>query len=117
MYDRDSSITNQCYTRNVTSWAANGQSYTAADEYFKSPFGFMGSTALPLGPLTVRGIWASGTRVWLSGPTGGVYTLDLDTGQMAIAPGYDGHGTSYGLWSDGTTMWVATDSGWLRPMT
>ena len=33
---------------------------------------------------------------------------------MAIAPGYDGHGTSYGLWSDGTTMWVATDSGWLR---
>ena len=40
-YDRDSSITNQCYTRNVTSWAANGQSYTTADENFKSPFGFV----------------------------------------------------------------------------
>ena len=33
---------------------------------------------------------------------------------MDIAPGYDGHSTSYGLWSDSTTMWVATDSGWLR---
>ena len=113
-YDRDSSITNQCYTRNVTSWAANGQSYSTEDENFKSPFGFMGSIALPLGQLTVRGIWASGTQVWLSGPTAGVYTIDLDTGGRAIAPGYEAHGTSYGLWSDGTTMWVAADSGWLR---
>ena len=52
--------------------------------------------------------------MWLSGPTAGVYTIDLDTGQGAIAPGYDGHGDSYGLWSDGTTMWVAAGSGWLR---
>ena len=113
-YDRDSSITNQCYTRNVTSWAANGQSYTTARENFKSPFGFVREFDLPLGPLTVRGIWASGTQVWLSGPAAGVYTIDLGTGGRAIAPGYDGHGVSYGLWSDGTTMWVATDSGWLR---
>ena len=113
-YDRDSSITNQCYTRNVTSWAADGQSYTTADENFKSPFGFVREFDLPLGQLTVWGIWANSTQVWLSGPTAGVYTIDLDTGQVAIAPGYEGHGTSYGLWSDGTTMWVAADSGWLR---
>ena len=113
-YDRNSSITNECYTSNVTSWAADRQSYTTEDEDFKSRFGFVREFDLPLGPLTVRGIWARGTQVWLSGPPGGVYTIDLGTGQMAIAPGYDGHGTSYGLWSDGTTMWVATDSGWLR---
>ena len=113
-YNRDESVTAGCYTRNVTAWAADGQSYTTADENFKSPFGFVRKFDLPRGPLTVRGIWASGTKVWLSGPTAGVYTIDLDTGQMAIAPGYEGHGTSYGLWSDGTTMWVAADSGWLR---
>ena len=76
-YDWDSSITNQCYTENVTSWAANGQSYTTARENFKSPFGFVREFDLPLGPLTVRGIWANSTRVWLSGPPGGVYTLAL----------------------------------------
>ena len=116
VYDRNSSITEQCYTRNVMSWAPNGQSYTTADEEFQSPFVFTGSIALPLGPLTVWGIWANSTRVWLSGPTGGVYTLALGgSRQMNIAPGYDGHtGSSNGLWSDGTTMWVATDSGWLR---
>ena len=114
-YDRDSSITNECFTRNVTSWAANGQSYTTVRENFKSPFGFMGSIALPLGPLTVWGIWANSTRVWLSGPPGGVYTLALGGSRgMNIAAGYDGHGDSYGLWSDGTTMWVATSTGWLR---
>ena len=115
-YDRDSSITNQCYTRNVTSWAADGQSYTTADENFKSPFGFVREFDLPLGPLTVRGIWANSTQVWLSGPTAGVYTLALGgSRRMNIAPGYDGHtGSSNGLWSDGTTMWVAADSGWLR---
>ena len=73
-YDRDSSITDQCYTRNVTSWAADGQSYETADEDFKSPFGFFAWLDLSGGPLTVRGIWASSTKVWLSGPTGGVYT-------------------------------------------
>ena len=113
-YDRNSSITNECYTENVTSWATDGRSYTTEDEDFKSRFGFVRKFDLPLGPLTVWGIWARGTQVWLSGPPGGVYTIDLGTGQMAIAPGYDGHGTSYGLWSDETTMWVATDSGWLR---
>ena len=114
-YDRDSSITNQCYTRNVTSWATNGRSYTAANENFKSPFGFVRAFDLPLGPLTVRGIWANSTRVWLSGPPGGVYTLALGGSMgMNIAAGYDGHGVSYGLWSDGTTMWVATSTGWLR---
>ena len=113
-YDRDSSVTNQCFTRNVTLWAANGQNYTTVDEPFKSPFGFVRKFDLLRGPLTVRGIWASGAKVWLSGPTAGVYTINLDTGQGAIAPGYDGHGDSYGLWSDGTTMWVAAGSGWLR---
>ena len=112
-YDRDSSVTSQCFTRNVTSWAANGQSYTTEDEHFKSPFQFNRSFDLSRGPLTVWGIWASGTKVWLSGPTAGVYTINLDTGQGAIAPGYDGHGDSYGLWSDGETMWVAA-YGWLR---
>ena len=118
VYDRDSSITDQCYTRNVTSWAADGQSYMTEDEDFKSPFSFFGGLDLAGGPLTVWGIWAGSTKIWLSGPTGGVYTIDVDTDadtfQMDIAPGYDGHSTSYGLWSDGTTMWVATDSGWLR---
>ena len=112
-YDRDSSVTSQCFTRNVTSWAADGQSYTTEDEHFKSPFQFNRSFDLSRGPLTVWGIWASGTKVWLSGPTAGVYTINLDTGQGAIAPGYDGHGDSYGLWSDGETMWVAA-YGWLR---
>ena len=113
-YDRDSSVTDQCFTRNVTVWAANGRNYTTVNEPFKSPFGFVRKFDLLRGPLTVRGIWASGAKVWLSGPAAGVYTIDLDTGQGAIAPGYDGHGDSYGLWSDGTTMWVAAGSGWLR---
>ncbi len=118
-YRRNGSITNQCYTRNVTAWALDGQSYTTADENFKSPFQFTSSIDVSRGPLTVRGIWANDTKVWLSGPTGGlsvndVYTIDLGTGQMAEAPGYCAHGASYGLWSDGTTMWVATWSGWLR---
>ena len=73
------------------------------------------------GPLTIRGIWASSGRVWISGPSSGssagdVYAFNLSPNySVDIAAGYDGHdGSSYGLWSDGTTMWVATDSGWLR---
>ena len=72
------------------------------------------------GPLTVWGIWANDTRVWLSGPSSGlsagVYTFPFARShEVAEAPGYDGHiGASYGLWSDGTTMWVATNLGWLR---
>ena len=73
------------------------------------------------GPRTIRGIWASTGRVWVSGPSsglsaGGVYAFNLSPNySVDKVPGYDGHGgSSYGLWSDGTTMWVATDSGWLR---
>ena len=65
--------------------------------------------------LTARGIWGNSDTLWFSGPPGGVYTVNRSSGQVAEAPGYDGHtGASYGLWSNGTTMWVATDSGWLR---
>ena len=119
-YDRDGSVTAGCYTANVTSWAADGQSYTTANENFKSPFEFLTGIDVSRGPRTVRGIWASGTHAWLSGPTNGAHATDVYTfplgssSQMAIAPGYEGHGASYGLWSDGTTMWVATWSGWLR---
>ena len=94
---------------------ANGRSYTAANENFRTPFEFIEEIDVSLGPRTVRGIWANSTRAWLSGPPGGVFTLDLGGSmRMNIAAGYDGHGDSYGLWSDGTTMWVATASGWLR---
>ena len=120
-YSRTESVAAQCKTRNVTSWDADGQGYEWADETFSSPFSFLGGVSLSRGPLTVRGIWANGTQVWLSGPNNfahatDVYTFPLgSSSQMAIAPGYDGHtGSSHGLWSDGTTMWVATWSGWLR---
>ena len=104
-----------CYTRNLTSWATNGRSYSTQDEDFLTPFQFIEGIDVSRGPRTVRGIWANSTMAWLSGPPGGVYTLALDGSmRMNIAAGYDGHGDSYGLWSDGTTMWVATDSGWLR---
>ena len=121
-YDRGNDIsTTGCRTRIVTAWAADGQSYTTVDEDFGTPFEFLGGVSLSRGPQTVRGIWASGTHAWLSGPNNGAHATDVYTfplgssSQMAIAPGYDGHtGSSYGLWSDGTTMWVATWSGWLR---
>ena len=114
-YDRNGDTTAGCYTRNLTSWATNGRSYTAANENFRTPFEFIEEIDVSLGPRTVRGIWANSTRAWLSGPPGGVFTLDLGGSmRMNIAAGYNGHGDSYGLWSDGTTMWVATDSGWLR---
>ena len=109
-----------CYTRNVTSWAANGRSYSTEDEDFLTPFQFDGGIDVARGPLTVWGIWANDTRVWLSGPSSGlsagVYTFPFARShEVAEAPGYDGHiGASYGLWSDGTTMWVATNLGWLR---
>ena len=48
-----------------------------ADEDFKSPFSFFGGLDLAGGPLTVWGIWAGSTKIWLSGPTGGVYTIDV----------------------------------------
>ena len=120
-YNRGESVTIGCHTRIVTTWAADGQSYTTANENFKSPFEDAGSIDLSRGPRTVRGIWASGSHTWLSGPPTGlsandVYTFPFGRSfEIAEAPGYDGHtGSSYGLWSDGTTMWVATWSGWLR---
>ena len=114
-YGTTSTTTAGCYTRNLTSWANNGRSYTATNENFLTPFQFIEGIDVSLGPRTVRGIWANSTRAWLSGPPGGVFTLDLGGSmRMNIAAGYNGHGDSYGLWSDGTTMWVATDSGWLR---
>ena len=120
-YDRGEGVTIGCHTRNVTSWAADGQSYTKANENFSSPFDFVGEIDLSRGPRTVRGIWASGSHTWLSGPSSGLSANDVYTYrfgrsfEIAEAPGYDGHtGASNGLWSDGTTMWVATWSGWLR---
>ena len=114
VYNRGSAVSNQCITKNVTSWAADGQSYTTEDELFSSPYGFVRRFDLTIGPLTVWGIWSDGRKIWLSGPPSGVYTIDLGTGRMAVAPGYNGHGPSHGLWSDETTMWVADESGWLR---
>ena len=120
-YSRDNDVTSGCYTRHVTSWATDLQSYTAVAEDFKSPFEFDEGIDVSRGPRTIRGIWASTGRVWVSGPSsglsaGGVYAFNLSPNYfVAEVPGYDGHvGDSYGLWSDGTTMWVATDSGWLR---
>ena len=120
-YSRSYHVTSGCYTRHVTSWTTDGQSYTAAKENFKSPFGFVEGIDVSRGPRTIRGIWASTGRVWVSGPSyglsaGGVYAFNLSPNySVDKVPGYDGHGgSSYGLWSDGTTMWVATDSGWLR---
>ena len=114
VYNRGSAVSNQCITKNVTSWAADGQSYATEDELFSSPYGFVRRFDLTIGPLTVWGIWSDGRKIWLSGPPSGVYTIDLGTGRMAVAPGYNGHGPSNGLWSDETTMWVADESGWLR---
>ena len=120
-YGRDHDVTSGCFTRNVTSWATDLQSYETAKENFKSPFEFDAGIDVSRGPRTIRGIWASSGRVWVSGPSSGlsagdVYAFNLSPNYfVAEVPGYDGHvGDSYGLWSDGTTMWVATDSGWLR---
>ena len=119
-YSRSYSLSRGCYTRHVTAWATDLQSYETADEHFQSPFEFVAGIDVSGGPLTIRGIWASSGRVWISGPSSGlsagdVYAFNLSPNySVDIAAGYDGHGASYGLWSDGTTMWVATDSGWLR---
>ena len=120
-YSRSYSVSRGCYTRHVTSWATDLQSYETADEHFQSPFEFDAGIDVSGGPRTIRGIWANSGRVWISGPSsglsaGGVYAFNLTPNySVAEAPGYDGHGgSSYGLWSDGITMWVATDSGWLR---
>ena len=120
-YSRNAFQTSGCYTTNVTQWALDGQSYVTNDENFISPFEFDAAIDVSRGPRTIRGIWASSGRVWVSGPSSGlsagdVYAFNLTPNYfVAEVPGYDGHvGSSYGLWSNGTTMWVATDSGWLR---
>ena len=117
-YRRNGTLTSGCYTDNVTAWPASGTAETER-ENFKTPFTRDASKDYLLpeagyGRLHVRGIWGNSTTIWLSGPPGGVYTLDLSDGQVAEAPGFNGHnGGTNGLWSDGTTMWVATP-GWLR---
>ena len=113
-YRRNGSLTSECYTENVTVWTAN--SPTTATENFKTPFTRDTNRDYSLqtgGPLTVRGIWSDGEKIWVSGPPGDIYTIDMGTGHVVEAPGFDGHYDAYGLWSDGTTMWVATGE-WLR---
>ena len=113
-YRRNGSLTSECYTQNVTVWTAN--SPTTATENFKTPFTRDTNRDYSLqtgGPLTVRGIWSDGEKIWVSGPPGDIYTIDIGTGHVVEAPGFDGHYDAYGLWSDGTTMWVATGE-WLR---
>ena len=108
-YRRDGTLTSGCYTENVTAWTAN--SPTTATENFKTPFTRDTNKDYSLrtgGPLTVRGIWSDGTKIWVSGPPGNIYTIHMGTGHVVEAPGFDGHYDAYGLWSDGTTMWVAT---------
>ena len=62
--------------------------------------------------LNVEGMWANGTTMWVNGQivqgglSGGVHQIDMSTGAITKAPGFEGAGP-YGLWSDGTTMWVA----------
>ena len=115
-YTRNGSRTSGCNTKNVTEWRPDGTAATAV-ENFKTPFTRDRSKGYSLdrgaGPLTVSGIWSDGTKIWVSGPPGGIYTIDMGTGKVVEAPGFDGHYDTNGLWSDGTTMWVAT-TGWLR---
>ena len=108
-YRRNGTLTSGCYTENVTVWIANAP--TTATEDFKTPFTRDTNKDYSLqtgGPLTVRGIWSNGTKIWVSGPPGNIYTIHMGTGHVVEAPGFDGHYDAYGLWSDGTTMWVAT---------
>ena len=69
--------------------------------------------------INVNGIWSDGATIWLSGPvarvvpdpspalTAGIYKLDMSSGRLTLAPGYEDLSDSAGIWSDGTTMWVA----------
>ena len=69
------------------------------------------------------GVWSDGTTMWISGPTtslwrpgegahwptlGGVFTVDLASGHIKKARGYEDVQSSRGLWSDGVTMWVVS---------
>ena len=114
-YSRNGSSTSRCYTENVTGRDNNGTAETATEE-FKTPFTRDSSNdySLTFGSLQpVWGIWSDGTKIWVGGP-GGIYTIDMDTGEMVKAPSFNGHnGGTNGLWSDGRTMWVASRA-WLR---
>ena len=116
-YSRDGSNTSGCYTDNVTGRDTNGTAVTAR-ENFKTPFTRNTSKDYLLpqagyGRLLVWGIWSNATKIWVGGP-GGIYNIDLSTGQTVKAPGFNGHnGGTNGLWSDGRTMWVASRA-WLR---
>ena len=69
--------------------------------------------------INVNGIWSDGATIWLSGPvarvvpnarpplTAGIYKLDMSSGRLSLATGYEDLSESAGIWSDGTTMWVA----------
>ena len=75
--------------------------------------------------LYVEGIWSDGETIWLSGPVtrlrsgatpsppDGIYTLDISSGELNQAAGFERYSDGAGIWSDGTTMWVAVP-GWLR---
>ena len=116
-YRRNGSLTSGCYTDNVTERDASGTAVTAR-EVFKTPFTRDTSKDYLLpqagyGRLLVWGIWSNATKIWVGGP-GGIYNIDLSTGQTVKAPGFNGHnGGTNGLWSDGRTMWVASRA-WLR---
>ena len=116
-YRRNGSLTSGCYTDNVTRRDASGTAVTAR-EVFKTPFTRDTSKDYLLpqagyGRLLVWGIWSNATKIWVGGP-GGIYNIDLSTGQTVKAPGFNGHnGGTNGLWSDGRTMWVASRA-WLR---
>ena len=73
--------------------------------------------------VVVWGVWSDGTTMWISGPTtsiqrpdggdhwptlGGVFTVDLASGYIEKARGYEDVRGSHGLWSDGVTMWVVS---------
>ena len=116
-YRRNGSLTSGCYTDNVTGRDASGTAVTAG-EVFKTPFTRDTSKDYLLpqagyGRLLVWGIWSNATKIWVGGP-GGIYNIDLSTGETVKAPGFNGHnGGTNGLWSDGSTMWVASRA-WLR---
>ena len=74
------------------------------------------------------GIWSDGTTMWVNAMpyrwypgrtafSSGIYTVDLSTGDIERADGFEGlrdangRRRSRGIWSDGETMWVAAPNG------
>ena len=113
-YDRDGETNDsECFVQTVTSYN-DDNSYVSSKIRLKSRFQRDSSKDIDAFQATFRGVWSDGTTMWLSGPPGGIYKVNLSTNRVTVASGFDAHGTSYGIWSDGTIMWVATESGWLR---